>query len=72
MADSGHTEAMVQNGTVDMKAGGISGDFKVPPLKNEIKAVSLHSFGGPRSVKVENRPEPGMEKGQVLIRVKAT
>ncbi|XP_055357838.1 synaptic vesicle membrane protein VAT-1 homolog-like isoform X2 [Paramacrobiotus metropolitanus] len=41
-------------------------------IKQEIKAVILNSFGGLRSVKVENKAEPSLEKGHVLIRVKAT
>ncbi|OWA50608.1 Synaptic vesicle membrane protein VAT-1-like protein-like [Hypsibius exemplaris] len=55
-----------QTGSVEGKAG------VPPPLKQEVKVIALNSFGGLRSVKVENRPEPSMEKGQVLIRVKAT
>lgn len=58
--------------TVEMKKSVENGQSAEVSIKNEVKVVALHSFGGLRSVKVENRAEPSLEKGQVLIRVKAT
>lgn len=41
-----------------------------PPVK-EMKAVVLSSFGGLKAVKIQNKPEPTVAEGEVLIRVKA-
>lgn len=38
---------------------------------NTMKAVVIHTKGGPEVLKVENRSIPQAERGQVLIRVKA-
>lgn len=40
------------------------------PVK-EMKCVVLSSFGGLKSVKIQNKPEPTASEGEVLIRVKA-
>jgi NADPH:quinone reductase-like Zn-dependent oxidoreductase len=37
----------------------------------EMKAVVIYEAGGPEVLKIENRPVPAAETGQVLIRVKA-
>jgi NADPH:quinone reductase-like Zn-dependent oxidoreductase len=37
----------------------------------EMKAVVIYEAGGPEVLKVENRPVPTPNAGQVLIRVKA-
>ena len=37
----------------------------------EMKAVVIYAAGGPEVLKIENRPIPTPQTGQVLIRVKA-
>lgn len=43
---------------------------QTPPTK-EMKAVVLTCFGGLKAVKIQNKPEPTLSEGEVLIRVKA-
>lgn len=43
---------------------------QTPPTK-EMKAVVLTCFGGLKAVKIQNKPEPTLGEGEVLIRVKA-
>ncbi|KAF8794940.1 Synaptic vesicle membrane protein VAT-1 like protein [Argiope bruennichi] len=43
---------------------------QAPPAK-EMKCVVLSSFGGLKSIKIQNKPEPTPGEGEVLIRVKA-
>ena len=38
---------------------------------NTMKAVVIHTPGGPEVLKVEDQPIPSAKPGQVLIRVKA-
>ena len=40
-------------------------------MTNTMKAVVIHEAGGPEVLKIESRPVPKPEAGQVLIRVKA-
>jgi len=44
---------------------------KSQPAVKEMKAIVLTGFGGLKSVKVLKRPEPQLQEGEVLIRVKA-
>lgn len=40
-------------------------------VPKEMRAVVLTGFGGLKSVKILKRPEPTLNEGEVLIRVKA-
>lgn len=40
-------------------------------MTNTMKAVVIHKAGGPEMLKIERRPIPKLEAGQVLIRIKA-
>ena len=40
-------------------------------MRDKMKAVMVHEKGGPEVLKIETRPVPQPERGQVLIRVKA-
>lgn len=42
---------------------------KEPP--KEMRAVVLTGFGGLKSVKILKKPEPSLNEGELLIRVKA-
>ncbi|KAI1285203.1 Synaptic vesicle membrane protein VAT-1 -like protein-like [Halotydeus destructor] len=48
-----------------------AGDSPASPPVKEMRAVVLTAFGGLKSVKIQNKPEPSVKDGEVLIRVKA-
>ncbi|GIY86870.1 synaptic vesicle membrane protein VAT-1 homolog-like [Caerostris darwini] len=54
----------------DVKEAVEATEEQTPPAK-EMKCVVLSSFGGLKSVKIQNKPEPTPGEGEVLIRVKA-
>lgn len=56
----------------DIKENG-AGDAGEPVAEppKEMRAVVLTGFGGLKSVKILKKPEPTLNEGEVLIRVKA-
>lgn len=60
------------NGDGADAAAATNGDSKVevdPP--KEMRAIVLTGFGGLKGVKILKKPEPTLQAGEVLIRVKA-
>lgn len=52
-------------------AGDAGEPVAEPEPPKEMRAVVLTSFGGLKSVKILKKPEPTLNEGEVLIRVKA-
>lgn len=52
-------------------AGDASEPVAEPEPPKEMRAVVLTGFGGLKSVKILKKPEPTLNEGEVLIRVKA-
>ncbi|CAH1163559.1 unnamed protein product [Phaedon cochleariae] len=68
----------VQNGTAEEKEVKENGSGDAEPVAEvekeapkEMRAVVLTGFGGLKSVKILKKPEPAVNEGEVLIRVKA-
>lgn len=55
----------------DVKEAEEASEVKEVSEIKEMKCVVLSSFGGLKSVKIQNKPEPTASEGEVLIRVKA-
>ena len=71
-------EATNQNGSDATEDGGAAaetnGDEREedkPEPPKEMRAIVLTGFGGLKGVKVLKKPEPNVQAGEVLIRVKA-
>lgn len=58
-------EETKENGTGDAEP------VAEPDAPKEMRAVVLTGFGGLKTVKILKRPEPALNEGEVLIRVKA-
>lgn len=41
------------------------------PVSDMMKAIRLHAFGGPKVLRYEDVPKPGVKAGEVLVRVHA-
>lgn len=54
----------------EVKEAAEATEEQAPPAK-EMKCVVLSGFGGLKSIKIQNKPEPTPGEGEVLIRVKA-
>lgn len=55
----------------DGSEAATNGDGKVEEPPKEMRAVVLTGFGGLKGVKILKKPEPTLQTGEVLIRVKA-
>lgn len=55
-----------ENGTTENKE-----ENKEEPAPKDMRAIVLTGFGGLKTVKVLKKPEPTLQEGEVLIRVKA-
>ncbi|XP_019767072.2 synaptic vesicle membrane protein VAT-1 homolog-like [Dendroctonus ponderosae] len=61
---------VTENGTTGETAEPVAETENEAP-KKEMRAVVLTGFGGLKSVKILKKPEPTLNEGEVLIRVKA-
>lgn len=61
---------VTENGTTGETAEPVAEAENEAP-KKEMRAVVLTGFGGLKSVKILKKPEPTLNEGEVLIRVKA-
>ncbi|XP_066154721.1 synaptic vesicle membrane protein VAT-1 homolog-like [Euwallacea fornicatus] len=61
---------ITENGTTGESAEPVAENENDTP-KKEMRAVVLTGFGGLKSVKILKKPEPTLNEGEVLIRVKA-
>lgn len=61
------TEKVQENGTGEPAEAA----QPEPETPKEMKAIVLTGFGGLKTVKVMKKPEPTLNEGEVLIRVKA-
>lgn len=60
------------NGEGGDAANATNGDGKSEPdPPKEMRAIVLTGFGGLKGVKIQKKPEPTPQAGEVLIRVKA-
>jgi hypothetical protein len=64
---NGHSEEAATNGDGSEK----SADEKKEDPPKEMRAVVLTGFGGFKGVKILKKPEPVLQTGEVMIRVKA-
>jgi hypothetical protein len=70
-AENGHDEAEPQtNGNGTSEESAKEGEKKEDPPK-EMRSIVLTGFGGYKGVKTLKKPEPTVEAGEVLIRVRA-
>ncbi|CAG9762063.1 unnamed protein product [Ceutorhynchus assimilis] len=72
IGDNKEKEAVTENGTNNGETAepvAETTENEVP--KKEMRAVVLTGFGGLKSVKILKKPEPTVNDGEVLIRVKA-
>lgn len=60
-----------ENGTGDATAETNNASEPEKEAPKEMRAVVLTGFGGLKSVKILKKPEPTLNEGEVLIRVKA-
>lgn len=68
--ENGHSEEVANtNGTAE-KSEEKKEEKKEDPPK-EMRAIVLTGFGGFKGVKILKKPEPTLQAGEVLIRVKA-
>lgn len=60
-----------ENGTGDSTTESHNATEAEKEVPKEMRAVVLTGFGGLKSVKILKKPEPTLNEGEVLIRVKA-
>lgn len=60
-----------ENGTGEATAESNNASEPEKESPKEMRAVVLTGFGGLKSVKILKKPEPTLNEGEVLIRVKA-
>lgn len=60
-----------ENGTGETTAETNNATEPEKEAPKEMRAVVLTGFGGLKSVKILKKPEPALNEGEVLIRVKA-
>lgn len=64
--------AASENKDIKENGAGDAGEpVAEPEPPKEMRAVVLTGFGGLKSVKILKKPEPTLNEGEVLIRVKA-
>lgn len=69
--ENGHGEVPETNGSAETKEETPKEEVKEVDPPKEMKSVVLLSFGGYKGVKVQKRPEPTPQNGEVLIRVRS-
>lgn len=67
--DSANTEEQTNGNSSPEKNAKEDKEEKEPP--KEMRAIVLTGFGGYKGVKIQKKPEPSPQEGEVLIRVKA-
>lgn len=68
---SGEAKELKENGTGEATNETNNATETEKPDPKEMRAVVLTGFGGLKSVKILKKPEPTLNEGEVLIRVKA-
>lgn len=68
---SGEVKEAKENGTGEATTETNNAAEPEKETPKEMRAVVLTGFGGLKSVKILRKPEPALNEGEVLIRVKA-
>lgn len=68
---SGEAKEVKENGTGEAADETNNATEPEKEAPKEMRAVVLTGFGGLKSVKILKKPEPTLNEGEVLIRVKA-